>query len=665
MPPRLPIALLVLAALPGLAAAHGGAYVAPPGPGGPKVGIPPGPPAPGGSPLAKPTTNPNGPGGPATAASMLDPGLDRTRWTWWWLFNQAPYLDLKRRIAAGGEGPRTGDYPGFAPAKDAPAERVWSDVVAPLLRVLKEERATDLVSSALIALARVGDDLDEERRGQIADAVRPFVRERNHELSEAAVLALGILGHEPSASLLAELLRDQAPGRALLGQGDVPLRTRAFAAYSLGLLAGASEREDVRRYAVHELAGELEVERGGAVPDLEAACVLALGLVPLPDSSALPAEGEALAPAESRAGQLLFLQGLLADRRRSDLVRAQVPLSLARLGGAPAAPVRAELVALARDELCARLAPMRREPNGVVQSAVVGLGLLADNDADPGDAQARRLLLNIDSDQSDAGARRFARIALARCAARDGAGAPEGLEDARRFLLHDLARGSAEVRTWGALSLGVLERGRLDAGHPLAGGTAFAVREALGAAKAPDEQGAAAVALGLMRDAQAAPVLLAHLRAKGDDEARGYQALALGMVGARASQPELERLVDTSLYRPLLLREAATGLVLLGDRQAVPRLQGLLRDARALASQAALAQAIGRVGDARAYGDLAALMGDASVPAGARAFAAVALGLCADQDPLPWSAPLAADGNHLSAPSTLYDDVGLGVLNLL
>ena len=42
------------------------------------------------------------------------------------------------------------------------------------------------------------------------------------------------------------------------------------------------------------------------------------------------------------------------------------------------------------------------------------------------------------------------------------------------------------------------------------------------------------------------------------------------------------------------------------------------------------------------------------------AFAAVALGIVADQDELPWNTILSVDLNYTAAPATLYDQAGFG-----
>src|SRR5205814_1461404 len=68
----------------------------------------------------------------------------------------------------------------------------------------------------------------------------------NQEIHETAALAIGILGNDSGAKLLASLLQDDPKGRALVGHKDVDYRTRAFAAYGLGLIGSSTASAGVR-----------------------------------------------------------------------------------------------------------------------------------------------------------------------------------------------------------------------------------------------------------------------------------------------------------------------------------------------------------------------------------------------------------------------------------
>lgn len=672
--------------------AHGGTYRPPGGSGGPtpppsKVPLP-GP----GSPTA-----PSSPGGARPRSPRMPPGapgsggalsFDRTHWSFWWEFNGEVYLGLKEHLYRAAptspesqDGPTTtGDEVASGAALRPTPAQVRGEVLPPLLAALDGERQPDILSSTLVALGRIGDDLDPDARRLIAERVRGFLDHGTREVAEAAVVALGILGDASEAPLLASLLADGAVGREAVGGRAVQTRMRAFAAYALGLIGHGEEREDVRRFAAHALVAELEGDEG-SVPDVHAACVLALGLLPPSAPGRVAPEvtprGRARVepdrPTASLAGHVHFLRGVLDDAGRHDLVRAQVPISLARsLRGTPVrgveeTPVHDVLLDRVAKDLLARLAPMRREPREVVQSCVLALGFVGDDDADPGDVAIRAALADVDDDHADPGARGFARIALARCGARAGAGpeAGSGAEEVRRALLRELARGSSALRPWTALALGVLERGRLDRGVSPSADVGRALRATLEDPPSPDAFAAAALSTGLLRDLEAEGLLLARATRGGDDRVRGAAAVALGLAGAQGARESIRQLVRTSIYRPALLRDAAAALGLLGDKGAADDLVGLLESARGLASQAAVSRALGRIGDARSIAPLVELLENERVTDQARAFAAVALGIVGDTDPLPWNAPLAAGGNYLAAPGTLYDQTGLGLLNIL
>ena len=80
---------------------------------------------------------------------------------------------------------------------------------------------------------------------------------------------------------------------------------------------------------------------------------------------------------------------------------------------------------------------------------------------------------------------------------------------------------------------------------------------------------------------------------------------------------------------------------------------------------ALLSVPLGRIGDSASITPLVDLLEDEGKTASARAFAAVALGIVADQDELPWNTILSVDLNYNAAPATLYDQAGFGILNIL
>ena len=176
--------------------------------------------------------------------------------------------------------------------------------------------------------------------------------------------------------------------------------------------------------------------------------------------------------------------------------------------------------------------------------------------------------------------------------------------------------------------------------------------------------GAYAVGVGIMRDIESSAILREKLQRVQDDEARGYVAVALGLINAREAVVDIQDIVKESKYRPGLLRQAAVGLGLLGDKELVPDLMKMLSESKSLAAQAAIASALGSIGDARSIDPLVEMMENEDLTARARAFAAVALGIVADKEPLPWNTKIGLDLNYRASTQTLVAG-GAGILDIL
>ncbi len=612
------------------------------------------------SPRPAPATSPAVPGAPASggAGPGTGGGWDggQTSWSLWWHFNKEPYLDLKSHVHAGGaETGSDGWFLGQGLAwsgRDSlrpTEEQVRGKIVPALLKALGSETNNDIVTSCLIALAKIGDAGSGNE--SLAPAIERFLAHGNQEIAETAAVALGILANPDSVEDLAALLQDTPRGRELVGQGEVNYRTRAFAAYGLGLVGARSADELVRERIVVLLHQALRTD-DTASADLKVGCIQAIGLVPL-------------APL-SRLAQFDCLTGLLQDEELEPLVRAHCPTALARLF--PGLP--GELHASHRQELASelmQLATSSAEPAELVQSSVQALGLLGTNDgADPLDVRIRAVLGGQFRDQQ---ARRFALISLAKVGARAGATeAGAGVQEAAEHLLEQLAGGQSELRAWAGLSCGILARGLSDAGFSLPAVPTLqqAVRLALEEERDPSTRGALALSCGIMGAAEAGPLLLELLEEERQDEVRGHVAIALGLLQIPEALSKVQRLVDDSRYRPELLRQVAIALGLLGDKDAVPELVELLADARGLATQASISSALGFIGDRRSIDPLVALLGNAELTDRARAFAAVALGIVADKEPLPWNSKLALDVDYRAATPTLTDPAsGTGILDIL
>lgn len=674
----------------GTLSAHGGQYrgpgdIVPPGgtastPGG--VGTPGGGVGPSVPGTGRPTTpGPQGPGVPgAPAQGAFTPGSgdgsDLTSWAFWWEFNKDPYLNLKAHLH---EGLAESGSPGWFLGLDekrpkhtlAPDEKDIRTVVVPaLLHALETESSSDVVTGCLVALAKIGDPPSEGGESAFEPVIARFLSHPSSEIQETAAVALGILANPRSIPLLRDLALNTSRGRQLVGSNvEVPYRTRAFAAYGLGLIGSRTGDEPSRMLVVQILRQAMEAD-DTRTRDLKVGCTIAMGLVPLTTIEAPSlSEGTPARPESSRLAQIDYLLGFLGDEEQHSLVRAHGPAALARLvnaGGLP--PGRAsEVRERVAGELLRRI-ETPRESIDIQQSCILALGQLGTSDDSPLDRRIRGVLVEVPKRMADQQARRFSLIALAQSGGTPGSGDPaHGTAEVCSALLKQLVDGKSSVQPWAGLACGVLAERlvshQLDALVPA--GLGRGVRQALAEESDPAHLGAYAIAAGIMRDVESIPILLKRLERERDDTAAGYLAVALGLTGAREAVPRIQALVEASRHRPDLLKQAAIALGLLGDKEAVPKLVGLLREARSLGAQAALASALGIIGDRRSLVPLVEMLADGDLTDGARGFAAVALGIVADKEKWPWNSKIALDLNYRASAPTLTDPGGTGILDIL
>jgi HEAT repeat protein len=608
-----------------------------------------------------------------------DLGMDLNLWSFWWEFNKDPYLNLKAKVHE--ESNQTGSdgfflgHGGREQSKDTlrpSPEQIRQSVVPALLAALERETNNDIVTGCLIALAKIGDAPSETGQSQFQPVLAHFLSDKNQEISETAAVALGILANPASIEPLADLLGDSRKGRELVGQPEVGYRTRSFAAYGLGLIGAAASAEEDRVRIVTILRQALEAD-DTRTRDLKVSCVIAMGLVPLEtlESSAKPEKKDAMVPPESsRAAQLDYLLAFLDSEEENYLVRAHCPTALSRLLTGLPDSMRAQYRERIATDLIAHIGPKAKEPAELVQSAVLALGLLGTNDGgDPLDQRIRSALIAVQKNVSDVQARHFAMIALAKVGGASGGSDPEaGIDQVADALLEQLADGKASVKPWAGLACGVLAEllNRNPVQFSKVGALQIAVRTALEQQKSPADLGAYAIASGIMADRESKYILLRQLASAKDDEARGYVAVALGLMDAREAVVEINRIVDESKYRPELLRQAAIALGLLGDKDLVPKLVTLLQESKGLATQASLSSALGFIGDKNSIAPLVQMLQNQDITERARGFAAVALGIVADKEMLPWNSKIGLDLNYRAATQTLTNrSSGTGILDIL
>jgi len=441
-----------------------------------------------------------------------------TNWQLWWEHNKE---DLLRPRAD--DGPSTGSdefYLGvrrgvisrssLAPGYD---ERMAAAKALHDALVASTER--DTTTACMVGLAKIGLDLPTRTLTELFSA---RLSAPNQEVRETAALALGIAGRQDAFSTLAALLRADEEGRRLAGgKEDVPDRTRTFAAWSLGLLAGRATDAESKARTFELLDAQLRDPEDRS-RDLRVGLVHALGLIdPRPERSA-----------KERLLRYRVVDALWAfyDQdlgKGNQLVQAHVPTAVARLLGRgndaeherSKARLVAELVAEGRN-------------NAIRQSAALALGSLclpAESHADD-DACGKALAEYFESGV-DQQTRFYAIAALGRV----------GGEANRKRLLRLYAKANrTEEKPWIAIALGLVAR----------------MRQA--------KDGSPDVDLGAM--------LLSDLRSIEVDSVRAGIALALGLCGHAAAVPELRGLIDGKFLHDVQTGYAVVALAMLGDHGA-------------------------------------------------------------------------------------------------
>jgi HEAT repeat protein len=654
---------------PGGSGGGGGGNPATPGtgspaaPSGPNAGTPaPGTPGSGGG-------GPGAGGAPQTGGG--DAGPDLTDWSFWWEFNKDPYINLKDAISKGETTTGSGDWflgSGEADqAKDSMAPSaadIQNKIVPALLDALKTETNNDIVTGCMMALAKIGEEAKEDGTSLFAGEIQKFLKDGNQEISETAAVALGILANPASLPILTDLYKDTSAGRQLVGRGEVPIRTRAFAAYGLALCGSRLADQDLRKQIIETLRTTLD-EDNSSTRDIHVASIIAMGLVPLEAMGGM-AEGEkmteeASAQIDTRMKQIDYLYNFYQGDGHY-FVRAHAPAAMVRLlAGTTGEDFDKQKEKIAEEFI--RAIKADKDKKEVVQSCVLALGQLGDTDPKGVDKNIRKALIDVTTDITDQQARRFAAISLAQIGGRKGTDGDQadGVDEISKYFLTQIVRGKSQFRPWVGLSIGVM-------GHELKEGMPPAMIEAL-REKLRDEKtplvGAYAVGAGILGQQDFAEILMEKLDRIDDDTARGYLCLGLGMMRATSANVMINDIVKESTYRPELLQQAAIALGLLGDKDVVGDLVDTLGKAKSLATQAALSSALGFIGDKRSIDPLVNMLANDELTNTARGFAAVALGIVADKEPLPWNSKIAVNLNYTATTQTLNDTSGTGILNIL
>ncbi len=611
----------------------------------------PGPTSPGGGSGGSSGPGPSAPSAPVGAGAAgggrgvgrgVPVGDDLTRWQYWWEWNKDPYLRLKDAVHQGVQ--RGSDDEFFAPTRSVfsvdtlrPTRADIEERVMPaLIRALRGTDQRDLVSSCLVALAKI------DRGGGVADwleLVRARLSSRDQEIRETAALALGISGRQEAIGDLIALLTDSEAGRRLCDRVEVDVRTRSFAAFALGL-AGRGVPVTRRRALIAPFVHVLEQNHSSR--DLPVAAIHGLRL--------LGSAGGEL----DRELERPILDALWSyfERERDSgayLVRAHVLTAVAELVG----PGR-DRGAVQRQRLAGLLTGGEGSSAEVSQAAALALGVLCRAPEEESESAPFVTALQSAFERAkDAQTRYFALVALGEIG---GAGCA-------RYLTGVLEAGNKALeRPWAAVALGIAAF----RDPALRDGAGRALMRQLVEVRNEETRSAVSVALGLCGDQRAAGALRLQLEDnRHRDELAGYSCIGLALMGARPATDEIRAVVVDSVRRPGLLRQAAVALGKIGDKSAGELLVGLLGQGdHNLAKLAAVSIALGQIGDRRSIEPLLELLEDEAQPALSRAFAAVALGSVADRAALPWNSGVAFGVNYRAAVGVLTNGIS-GVLDIL
>ena len=628
---------------------HGGSYRGPgdtvppgegagPGTGGPGTGGPttPGPggpstPGPGGGPVP-PGGGVGGPGGSGGASRGPTTGGGRggkknaggegyEQWQFWWENNKDRYLDLRARLGSnvvqsGSTGFLTGmgRKESASTSKRPTAEEVNQNII-PVLKALMGEDDADIVDSAVLALGRM---VRSDSAGLVLEDIKGALRNGNPTVKQSAVLSLGVLGSKEAIPVLIQIMNDTQEGRSLLDErSKIQDLQRAFAAISLGFIGAQETIEALTKVITSEKNSEI---------DLRSSAILALGLFK-----------------EGREEIVQFLVGQLKDKSMDRTTRAQIPISLGRLGEV-AEPALPELLKEARG---------KKTDIRMQESCIIALGQLSK----PEDKEVIDALYEIIEEGKQPQGRHFSFIALSQIgglAAKDPETHAALLAKLNKFLLTELTKPKKKTHSpWAAMALALLGREYADTAEDRLT-MINKIQEGFDSSNNPSYKAGMAVALGLLNATSSGKSIYDALLDTHDSNLRGYLAVSLGMMRHTDALETLRRLVLEN-KDPKMRLQVATALGLMGDVDAVPLLVDALKSAKTLGVISSMAKALGLIGDKNALPGLYELATDSKAPGLARAFSCVAIGLIGEKTDLPWNTPLSEHTNYRTVVPSLYE----------
>ncbi len=633
----------------------GGGFGDPPGGDNPDNGTDNGPPTggpdnPGGGAGAGPPTGPStGPPAPGSGITPISGfiGVDEVDptglWSWFELRRDS-LLELDSRLGALGVESGSSEFflgRGIAGAPRAkptagPERKLAAAVAIELLEIAERDRRGVLVQSALIALGQIYPALERDLAERVDAVFQARLSDAEQAIQEGAVIGCALTGATSQLQVLAGLAGDSDVGRRSARLEVVPFRLRAFSAYGLGLAGRQAQREDIRRFAVHHLVEILEGEGGarntGALPDVDAAALLALGMAAGGPLEAANPSGATQPPSASRSAALRYLIGALEDGRRYDRrVRAILPGALMRVYMDLDPSQARQLRPFVAEPLLEIVDRARKEPNELLRGTAIALGALGDADDSPLSERLRNALFEL-AEVPDRRTNTLAVLSLGEVIGRPGAGPAlrafqsEGLN----WLAKRTTRGGTLDRPTAALALALAVKGAAQSGVTCPRFVREALVEAAGDARSPDEIGATAIAVGLASIIEATPALQRSFERASALETRGRVALGLGLLGAAGSADDIAGWAAREQANSIAVRDGAIALALLDHGPRAVELAANHLLSRSSLDQESGARALGAIGDVPSGELLLGLLASRERPARARAMAALSLGRMLD-----------------------------------
>lgn len=587
-----------------------------------------------------------GPAGSGRRAKRAPTAVDvMTTWRGWWAVNDRALLPERADILAVSTPSEDGET--YASRHRRKREAVVQDEILPALRSIldPEAKGSDLLRrTGLIALGKVARDESDSSL-----LVHWLANDdAAMEVRDAAAFGIGMLRRSTPERQFDARILDALRGQLtrIVEDDDVDDDVRATAAIALGLLG-----DQPYGRGIHE-SGRLVAQRMWrslqqkyARVDVPVALLTGLGM--------LPPEGVPDGVRDTLSDIAWGRRAL--GRKWGDLERGHALAALVRLGGSSALTTPFKLL------------QARRLPVPVRRAALIAVGRVAGDLTPEERTEAAGVVRTALRRVRDPLTRGLADIAIGRLVSaqvRSGTPLAPDLRSLWRSLLSDARGGSATVRGFAALGVGLAAR----AGDATEGtGSGVWLKTVQDEAetvlleglerKGTDAElkGAFAIGLGVMRSESAVAPLVACVADRGeDDRLRSDAASALGQIGRRS--PEVVRALHLALAgtrRPLVRTGAALALSLLHGPAAGHRLLRDLDHARTTADVVRLTEPLGYLADAALASPIIAFARSPDNGAYARALMVVALGNIGDPEPRPTLAFFGEDANYPDAPPTL------------